>query len=275
MQIAITGASGFIGMELARTFEHIVPILRHDDETTILEKLEGVDVVINLAGAPIIKRWSEPYKQTLIDSRIETTKHLVKAINQSSVSHFISTSAIGYYPDDLHCDERCKEPGSDFLANLAYRWEHEAHQCNKPTAILRFGVVLGKNGGALKQMLTPFSLGVGGTIGFGRMMTSWIDIEDLMRIYRFVIEKKLAGTFNAVSPNPISNYTLTKTLGKVLHRPTVLPIPEFVLKLMYGEAAAVLTSSKIIYPKTLIDAGFTFAYDDIEASLEHLIRMKE
>jgi uncharacterized protein (TIGR01777 family) len=143
--------------------------------------------------------------------------------------------------------------------------------CEKPTAILRFGVILGKDGGALAQMLTPFKFGVGGIIGDGKMMTSWIDIEDLIHIYQFIIDKNLTGVFNAVSPNPVTNYVFTKALGKVLHRPTILPIPEFVLRIMYADASSVLTGSKEIYPTALEEKGFVFKYADIETSLKHLL----
>lgn len=272
MKIAMTGASGFVGTALQQTFADSAVINRNDDHATILKKLEGVDVVINLAGAPIIKRWSDPYKKVLQESRIKTTRALVQAVNQSKVSYFISTSAIGIYPDDKRCDEHCKERADDFLGNLAHDWEQEALLCDKPTAILRFGVVLGKEGGALAQMLTPFHLGVGGIIADGKMMTSWIDIEDLMRIYRFLIDRRLAGIYNAVSPHPITNYTLTKALGKALHRPTILPIPKFVLRIMYGEAASVLTGSKEVYPGALQAQGFTFKYPDINASLKHILK---
>lgn len=196
----------------------------------------------------------------------------MQAVNQSEVSHFISTSAIGIYPDDKRCDEQCKERADDFLGSLAYDWEQEALLCNKPTAILRFGVILGKEGGALAQMLTPFRLGVGGIIADGKMMTSWIDIEDLMRIYRFLIDHRLAGIYNAVSPHPVTNYTFTKALGKVLHRPAILPIPRFVLRIMYGEAASVLTGSKEVYPKALEEKGFVFKYPDIDSSLRHIVK---
>lgn len=271
MKIALTGASGFVGSALRRTFSTHVVIGRNDDDAAILAKLGGVDVVINLAGAPIIKRWSAPYKKLLIDSRIQTTQRLVRAVNRSDVRHFISTSAIGIYPDDYRCDESCRLYGDDFLAKLARAWEEEASQCIKPTALLRFGVILGPEGGALRQMLTPFRLGVGGTIGSGSMMTSWIDIEDLMRIYAFVIDNNLTGIFNAVSPNPVTNRTFTKALGEVLHRPTILPIPQFALRLMYGEAAGVLTGSKEVYPTALEKAGFIFEYPKIESSLAHLL----
>ncbi len=271
MKIALTGASGFVGAVLQKTFDNCVIIDRHDDENAILKKLENVHTVINLAGAPIIKRWSDPYKKVLIQSRIETTRKLVVAINQSNVQHFISTSAIGIYPDNMPCDETTPKTARDFLGNLAREWETEAFACLKATTVLRFGVILGPEGGALAQMLTPFRLGVGGIIGNGQMMTSWIDIADLMKIYAFVMDKRLTGIFNAVSPNPVTNYTFTKTLGRVLHRPTVLPIPEFALRLMYGEAASVLTGSKEVYPRALLEAGFIFEYPELEGSLHHLL----
>lgn len=271
MKIALTGASGFVGAALQKTFGECVIIGRKDDEAAILKKLEHVDVVINLAGAPIIKRWSDPYKKVLLESRIETTHKLVNAVNKSGVQHFISTSAIGIYPDNMPCDETTSKTAKDFLGTLAREWETEALCCHKPTTILRFGVILGPEGGALAQMLTPFRLGVGGIIGNGKMMTSWIDIGDLMKIYEFIFERRLSGVFNAVSPNPVSNYTFTKVLGAVLHRPTVLPIPEFALRLMYGEAATVLTGSKEVYPRALLEEGFIFDYPELEGSLHHLL----
>lgn len=271
MKIAITGASGFVGRALQESFSDTVTIQREDDEATILDKLKGVDVVINLAGAPIIKRWSDPYKKILRESRIHTTDRLVSAINQSDVKHFISTSAIGIYPSDLPCDESCDTYADDFLGKLAKAWEEEAHKCHKPTAILRFGVILGKEGGALKQMITPFRLGVGGIIGNGKMMTSWIHIDDLMGIYKLLMEKQLTGVFNATAPHPVTNHTFTKALGKALHRPTILPIPEFVLRIMYGEAASVLTDSKEVYPKKIIEEGYRFHYTDIEKALKQIV----
>lgn len=269
MKIALTGASGFVGTALQNYFNDCIIIERKDDESMILKKLQAVDIVINLAGAPIIKRWSDPYKKILMQSRIESTERLVRAINQSNIRHFISTSAIGIYPNNQKCDENCTQIADDFLGNLAQKWEEEALFCQKPTAILRFGVILGKEGGALAQMLTPFKLGLGGIIGNGKMMTSWIDIEDLIRMYQFIIDKKLTGVFNAVSPNPVTNHVFTKVLGKVLHRPTILPIPEFALRIMYGEASSVLTGSKEVYSTAVQETGFVFEYTDIETALKH------
>ncbi len=271
MKVALSGASGFVGSHLLNEFKDHVVIDRNDTQEQILKKLEGIDAVFNLAGAPIIKRWSDEYKKVLISSRVETTKKLVGAINKSEVKHFISTSAIGAYPDNAKYDESFDGYADDFLGSLTKAWEDEAKKCNKPTAIVRFGVVLGDDGGALAQMLPPFKLGVGGTIGDGSMMTSWIDIDDLVNIYKYILDNKLTGTFNATAPEPVTNHTFTKSLGKVLNRPTFLPLPIFVLKLLFCEGSNVLTSSKEVYPKALQDAGFEFKYKTIDDSLKHLL----
>ena len=271
MKVAFTGASGFVGSHLRKKFTEHVIILRNDNEEYILEKLDGVYVVINLAGAPIIKRWSESYKKILVDSRVQTTKKLVNAINKSEVKHFISTSAIGAYPDNTPLDESYSGYGNDFLASLTKMWEAEANKSIKPTTILRFGMILGKDGGALAQMLIPFKMGVGGVISDGKMINSWIDIQDLIRIYEYVIDNSITGVLNATAPNPVSNYEFTKALGKVLNRPIFFPLPKFVLKLIFGEGSTVITSSKEIYPKALESLGFKFKYETIEKSLEYLL----
>jgi uncharacterized protein (TIGR01777 family) len=271
MKVAFSGSSGFVGTHLREKFQNHVILNRNDTKEDILNKLQGVDVVINLAGAPIIKRWSEKYKKILIESRVNTTKKIVEAINESEVKHFISTSAIGAYPDNNPYDESFSNYYNDFLGSLTKIWEQEALKCNKPTAITRFGIVLGNDGGALKQMLLPFKLGVGGNIGNGEMFMSWIDIDDLTNAYEHIIKNSLVGTFNFVSPNPVKNKEFTKALGKTLKRPTIFPLPEFILKIIFGEAATVLTGSKEIYPKSLSDSGFKFKYKNIKESLEHLL----
>ncbi len=272
MKIALSGASGFIGSHIQKRFENCVILDRDDSEEKIVEKLRDVDVVINLAGAPVVQKWDEEYKKLLISSRIETSKKIVNAINQSAVKQFISASAIGVYPNDKPCDESCKESAKDFLAELVQKWEAEAEKCEKITTIFRFGVVLGTDGGAFGTMLPTFKLGLGGTTGNGVMMTSWVDIEDVMRAYEFVIEKELGGIFNIVSPNPITNFAYTKAIGKALFRPTFFPLPIMVAKMLFGEGAIVLTGSKEIYPKALQKRGFEFKYPDINSSLNHLLK---
>jgi uncharacterized protein (TIGR01777 family) len=270
MRVAISGSSGFIGSYLKNYFSNFISINRNDNEKEILKKLDGVDVVFNLAGATILKRWSESYKKILFSSRIETTKKIVNAVNKSKVKHFISTSAIGIYPDNKKCDEFCNIYADDFLGNLAKKWEEEANKCKKLTTIVRLGVVLG-NKGALEEMLLFFKLGLGGIIGNGKMKMSWIDIDDLMEIYKFLIKNKISGVINATSPNPITNEEFTKTLSKILKRPAIFKIPEFLLYLKYGEGVKVLTSSKEVYPKRLLENGFKFKYPTIEESLKHIL----
>ena len=269
--IAITGANGFVGKHLQNAFSHAVVLHRDDSVATLVDKLKGVDVVINLAGAPIVKRWSESYKRVLYESRIDTTSKLVEAVNQSEVKYFISTSAIGIYPNAKRCDESSEEYADDFLAKLCRDWEREAFKCVKPTAVVRFGVVLGKDGGALQKMLVPFKLGLGGVIGDGKMMTSWIHISDLLKMYVFLIAHKAEGVYNAVSPHPVTNSTFTKALGKALGRPTFMPLPMFVLKAIYGEASCVLTDSKEVYPKKIEALRFVFEYNTIDDALVDIL----
>jgi len=268
--IALTGANGFIGKQLQQTFDRVVVLRRDDSVDTLLRKLEGVDTVINLAGAPIVRRWSESYKRVLYESRVLSTRKLVEAINRSDVGYFVSTSAVGIYPNDKACDERYTEYAEDFLAKLCMAWEAEARKCAKPTAVVRLGVVLGKEGGALQKMLLPFKLGLGGVIGDGKMMTSWIHIADLIAIYRFLMARKAEGVYNAVSPHPVSNRRFTKALGSALHRPTFVPLPTIVLKMLYGEAATVLIDSKEVYPRRLEALGFAYGYETIETALEEI-----
>lgn len=270
MKVAISGASGFVAGALKKTFPNFVAIERQDDVETILRKLQDVDAVFNLAGAPIAARWDDAYKKVLWSSRIDTTKKLVEAMNQSDVQHFISTSAIGIYPSNVPCDEESVPLGEDFLANLAIAWEEEAKKCLKKTTVLRFGVVLGE-GGALEKMLPAFRSGLGGIIGDGRMVTSWIDIDDLVGIYAYVLEKGLEGIFNATSPQPLTNFHFTKTLGRVLHRPTFVPVPSFIIKMLFGEGSTVLLESKEAYPKALLQKGFVFKYPDLESSLRKIL----
>ncbi|OCC14285.1 Cell division inhibitor [Dissulfuribacter thermophilus] len=271
MKIAITGASGFIGSHLRRRFKDHRVIKRDDSIDDISKKLEGIDCLINLAGAPIIKRWTDEYKKTLWNSRIGTTKKLVAAIEKKAPRIFISVSAVGIYPDSKECDEDCVGTSEDFLGMLASQWEKEAQKAQCPTAIFRFGMVLGKDGGALKKMLLPFKLGLGGPIGSGSMVMSWIHIDDLINAISFVIERGLTGIFNGVSPNPVTNKEFSKALGQALNRPAIIPIPIFFLKILYGDASVVLTASKIVYPKRLLQEGFRFEYPAIQEALTDLI----
>ena len=277
--IAITGASGFVGQNLIKFFtsknQKVVPIKREylKDDKKLLEIVSTSDIIINLAGANIINRWTESYKELLYSSRIDTTKALVKAINNSDTKPqlLISTSAIGVYDNKNTYDETAPI-NDDFLGNLGKDWEAEAKKAQIPVSIFRFGIVLGKNGGALDKMLLPFKLGVGGVIGSGNQAFSFIHMEDLLKAYEYVIEHNLDGIFNLVSPTPTTNKGLTKALGKYLHRPTVLPVPEFMLKLIFSEGAKILTDGQSVVPQNLLTSGFKFKYNNIDEAIEELVK---
>ncbi|BFU77084.1 TIGR01777 family oxidoreductase [Arcobacter sp. 15-2] len=281
-KMIIVGASGFVGSQLTNTFTtkgyEVIATSRDDlhNISQLISKIDGADVVINLAGANIINRWSESYKKLLYSSRIDTTKALVKAFSLAKIKPktFISTSAVGIYKNDDTYNEDTQNYANDFLGQLCQDWETEALKAKElgmRVSIFRFGIVLG-DGGALAKMLTPFKLGIGGTIGDGSQSFSFIHIDDLINAYIFVIENELEnGIFNLTAPQPTTNYGLTKALGKILNRPTILPIPQFVLNLLLSEGAKVLTDGQKAIPTHLINSGFTFKYENIEETIKDLV----
>ncbi len=275
--IAITGSNGFIGEYLKSYFSEkkykIITITREDlkDENILKDKISKADIVVNLAGAPILKRWSKRYKNILYKSRIQTTRAVVNAINSTEKEQLlISTSAIGIYKDIEMCDEDNHNYADTFLAHICEDWEKEARKSQKRVAIFRLGLVFGKDG-ALKKMILPFKLGVGGKIADGKQAISYIHIEDLARAYIHVIDNRLSGVFNLVTPNPTTNINFTKTLAKKLNRPAIFPVPAKVLKLLFGEGARVLIKGEKVYPKNLLDSGFEFKFKKIEDILDNLI----
>ena len=281
-KIIITGASGFVGSALTENFTKkkyeviAVKIADLDDIEKLSSIINGSFAVINLAGANIINRWTESYKKILYSSRINTTKSLVEAMQKCNIKpeKFISTSAVGIYKNDKKYDESTNDLSNDFLGKLCQDWETEAFKASTldiSVSIFRFGIVMGK-GGALSKMITPFKLGVGGTIGDGKQAFSFIHIEDLISAYNFVLEdQNIDGVFNLTAPVPTTNLGLTKALGDNLHRPTILPIPQFVLNLLLSEGAKVLTDGQSALPNHLLQNGFIFKYQTIEETIENLI----
>lgn len=292
MKILIAGGSGFVGRALIRELEstgHEAAIITRNrgkstapgvpwDTAELIRAVSEYDAVVNLAGEPIIgKRWNEKQKQRLWDSRIGSTKKLVDAMKEAKTRPkvFISASAEGYYGP--HGDEVLDEAdsgGNDFLACLCKKWEEEALHAKSigiRTVIVRLGVVLGMGGGALSKMVPQFKLGLGGPLGHGRQYLSWIHISDLARLFHFLLEREgLEGAFNGTAPNPATNRQFAKTLGRVLGRPALFPVPGFVLKLILGEAAdAILTGQRVI-PKRTLEAGFEFRFSNLEEALMDL-----
>lgn len=282
MKLLISGSTGLVGRRLAEAFtkrgDTVVALGRADfagDAGLIAEKVSGADIVINLAGAPIVARWSESYKQEILESRVNTTSIMVHAIGlaEKKPRLFISTSAVGIYPDGKIYTEANAEYGNDFLAHICKSWEAEAMKATAFTgvAIFRLGVVLSGKGGALAKMLLPFRLGIGGPIAGGRQGFSWIHIDDLINAWLFVIDNQLDGIFNLAAPEATDNAGFTKALGKAMHRPVFMPVPAFALRLLFGEGAITLTSGQKVIPERLLDAGFVFEHPKIEFALADLL----
>jgi uncharacterized protein (TIGR01777 family) len=283
MIIAITGANGFIGTELAVFFrakgDEVLSIPRINAGMPAVEiagLIKGVDIIINLAGAPIIGRWTQKYKKILFDSRIITTRKLVEAIGfvDRKPQLLISASAVGIYASDGEHTESNFRKADDYLGQICSDWEQEAKKAVPFTrvAIVRFGIVLGKDGGALKRLIPLFKLGLGGKIASGRQAFPWIHINDVIQAVQFIIEnQKLSGEFNLTSPNFIDNSTFTKVLAKVLGKPAFFSVPSFTLKIIYGEGAIAVTAGQHAPPKHLIDEGYHFSFPDLKEALEDII----
>jgi uncharacterized protein (TIGR01777 family) len=244
-------------------------------------EIDGADAVVNLAGAGLAdRRWTEARKDVLRSSRILATRNLVAAIRAAKTrpSVFLSGSAVGFYgaTGDAVLDESFP-PGSDFLATLCVHWEAEAHAAAAlgcRVVIVRTGIVLGRDGGALKKLLLPFRLFVGGPIASGQQQMSWIHRDDWVAMIRWALERpSVSGVFNATAPHPVTNREFSQALGRALRRPSWLPVPAFALRLLVGEIADVaLVAGQRVAPTHATDAGFTFHYPAIDAAMRAAIR---
>jgi len=297
MKIVVAGGTGFLGEPLVRRL-----VARGDDVTVLTRnpakvetgrgmKWDGrtpgawsadaasADVVINLAGENIAEgRWTEARKQRLVDSRLHATRALVEAMRRDPARKrtVISASATGFYGDrgDEILDETSAR-GAGFLADLVEQWESAAREA-EPLArlvIVRFGVVLAPDGGALKKLLLPFKLGGGGPIGNGKQWMPWIDRDDALRFVEWAIANDDAsGVYNATAPAPLRNRDFARALGRTLHRPAIVPAPAFALKLVFGQMAeeALLAGQRVL-PARPVGEGFEFQQRTIEAALDHLL----
>lgn len=284
MKVAITGYNGFIGKKLCNflTLQQIEilyierKMLYHSPEY-LAKYIEGSDAIINLAGAPINKRWSRKYKIAIYQSRVKTTRNLVQAIYlcKNRPKHLISASAIGIY-DDIHKhDEFSAYFSKSYLGKICKDWESAALYAKNfglNVSILRLGIVLGAEGGMLKKILPLFKWSLGCIIGNGKQSMSFIHIDDLIGIiYNLLVNSLESNIYNATTPYPTSNKEFTKILAKKLKRPQLLYIPKFMLKLIYGEGAEVLTSGQYVIPSILIEKNFKFQYATIEEVIVSII----
>jgi len=299
MKIFITGGSGFVGKHLAAfllnnghqvTVTGTRPYKKENKDKKFSyiqadttqkgswqEALQNTDAVVNLAGKNIFHRWSAKYKKEIYDTRILTTRNIVEGLPKDKGIVLCSTSAAGYYGDKG--DEILTEDssnGNDFLAEVCKDWEKEAFQAKEKgvrVVTTRFGVVLGKDGGAMKKMLFPFRFGVGGPLGSGMQWFTWIHIDDLLSAILFLLEnEKAEGAFNFTAPNPVRNKELAKIIGHILNRPAFMPVPGFMIRTVMGELGTALLASQRAVPEKLLKQGFNFKYKDIQPALENLVK---
>lgn len=297
MKILVTGSSGLIGSSLVSHLEGaghtVIRLTRNpsadgpmavawDPNEGRLESaaLQGLNAAVHLAGEPILGRWTGAKKTAIRDSRVKGTRHLCRALAEFAdpPNVLVAASAIGYYGDrgEKQLDEQ-SAPGDGFLADVCREWEEAATpaiQSEIRVVHARLGVVLSREGGALAKMLTPFRLGMGGTIGGGTHYMSWIRIHDAVRaITQTIADSRFAGPVNIVAPNPVTNREFTKTLGRVLRRPTPLPIPSILARIALGEVAdEMLLSSTRVQPAKLLNCGFEFDFPALEPAPRSLLR---
>ncbi len=253
------------------------PIPRDAGADELAQILEACDRVVHLAGEPVAQRWTPAAKQRIHDSRVDGTRRLVDALARQSRRPpvLLCASAVGYYGS---CgDETLTElspPGSDFLARVVIDWEDAARSA-EPLGIrvvrLRFGMVLG-HGGALAKLLPPFRYGVGGRLGSGQQWMAWIHIQDAVNLILFALDfPAIRGPINATAPHPVTNDEFTSRLAMALHRPAILPVPGFALRIALGEMSEMLLASQRVLPSVAKSAGFSFQYPDLHAALENLL----
>ena len=302
MKILITGATGLIGKEIVkRCHEQDISV---NYLTTSKEKIksephyqgfywnpqedildnscfEDVDAIINLAGAPISKRWTNSYKKEILESRTQSLQCLKKGLSNVKNHHvkqIVSSSAIGFYPDSStkYYEESCTKVSPTFLGKVTSAWESAADEFSELglfVAKVRTGLVLDNDEGALPQMVKPTKLGLGSAFGSGEQWQSWIHVYDLSKIYLYIVQNELDGVYNGVAPNPVSNTELTKCIAKTLHKPLVLPnIPEFVMKMALGDMHILLFESQRVCSKKIEEAGFNFTYSNIQPALESILK---
>ena len=283
MRIAIAGHTGFIGSELKTYFNErgyeITGIGRDDfskGNTHLASMIEGQDFLINLAGAPIIKRWTRRYSRILWRSRIDTTIQLREAIGlcRERPKAFFSSSAVGIYSSEGIHTESENKLDNDFLGLLCQNWEEEALKAKIfcPTYIIRTGIILGKSGGALPQMALPFKLFVGGKIGSGKQIIPWMHINDYAEALNMLINNMPdESVFNFTAPHPVSNAEFSKEMAGVMKRPGFFTVPPFMLKIIFGRGSVVLLSGQNVLPENLQKQGYEFRYPQIKEALADLL----
>jgi len=287
LKIRITGISGYLGIaiseELKKQGHEVAGIERkliYGSSAILTKEIEGTDVIINLAGSPILQRWTKRKKKLIHESRVRTTRNLVQAINaiskEKQPKKFISASAIGIYKSGYTHDENSTNFDDGFVGTVAKDWENASGELssNVKKIIFRIGLVLGKEAKTITNLLLPFKLCLGATLGNGKQPFPFIHEKDVNRAFVWAVEDlDKSGTFNLVAPESITNKEFTKALAKALNRPAIFSIPGFVLKIVLGEAAVLLTESPRVEPRNLVTNGFQFEYTGINVALAEILNV--
>ena len=285
MKIVISGSNGYI----ARNLIHELEIAHHEiirlprsklyDIDQLAELLSGTSVVINLAGAPILVRWTKANKNEIMRSRIDTTQNIVKAINRLAEakrpSLFICASAVGIYLQGKIHTEESNRYASDFVGEVVKGWENASIELSQSVrkVVFRIGLILGKEAKTIQKLVPVIKMGLGGKIGSGKQPFPFIHISDAIRAILWSIEnEKAQGTYNLVAPENIDNKTFTQTLGKFLNRPVIFAVPAFILKIIFGEASTLLLQSPQVVPERLLNEGFKFSYSDINSCIAEIVQ---
>lgn len=283
MKIALSGTGGFIGGNVKNYFielgYEVVSLSRADlygSIEALAEKVSGSQVVVHLAGTPILGRWTKKYREDIYSSRIVTTRNLVEAFSQASKKPelFICASAVGIYPSEGIHSESTQEFASDFLGKVCADWEMEAAKALSFMRVLhfRFGVVLHNQGGAFPLMALPFRFFAGGKIATGTQSMSWIHLDDVLEIFRFAVENSnLNGAVNIVSPHPITNLEFTHMLATIMRKPAFFAVPQWALQLLFGQGAQILTKGQAATPEKLLSLGFKFKFSHIQQAISNLL----
>lgn len=297
LKIAVSGSTGLVGTAVSAYFKdrgaEIIPVVRSVRQASAAAKtivmdikhqtidtkgLEGLDAVIHLAGANIAgQRWNDDYKSEILLSRVESTKLISNALArvEEPPRVFICASAIGWYGNagEDKAFIESDPPAKDFLGDVCHQWEaatQTARERGIRVVTLRIGAVLSRKGGAVEKMWVPFILGLGGPLGDGKQMFSWVALDEIPSIIDFIIRNELVlGPVNVTAPNPVTNKEFTRVFGRVIKRPTIFPVPAFGARLLFGEMAdALLLNGARVIPKKLVDAGYKFKYDQLEEALK-------
>ncbi|MGB8910451.1 MAG: TIGR01777 family oxidoreductase [Candidatus Cybelea sp.] len=279
MKVLLLGASGFVGRHLAAALR-----ARGDDVAgasarvpdTAADVAAQCDAIVNLAGEPIAQRWNDRVKERIEASRVDGARRFLDALAERPrrCTAYVSASAVGYYgTSETETFVEDSPPGDDFLARVCVGWEREARRASTlgmRVTLVRTGVALGTDGGALPKMLPAFRLGIGGVIGNGRQWLSWVHVDDLIGIYRLALDGA-QGPLNACAPNPVRNANFTKELGAALHRPTILPVPTLALQAMLGEGAEMLLRGQRALPRRTQELGYRFEFPELKDALANLL----